>query len=132
MGETKYLANMQIHTACHCKYQNKRSFPQTSAIHSPFRVARWRDCAPLFVTSPHCALMLPASMSSDLAGNIGRAILEAIQSLSNASAMTVTATASITEPPQHTVSLFSNSQNNVNIKLANVSPVEVIFARLCS
>ena len=60
-GETIYLANMQIYTAFHQKYQNS-SFSLGSL------------CAALLATSPHCALMLPASMSSNLAGNVGTSI----------------------------------------------------------
>ena len=122
---------MQIHTACHRKYQNKSSLTRAGSLRGLLRAVRRRDCAPLFVTSPHRALMLSGSMSSDMTGNIGRAVLEAIQSLSNASAMTSTVTASSTVPPQHSVSLFTNSQSNVSIKLANISKGEVIYAKLC-
>lgn len=105
---------------------------RSSTFHGLYHVVRLCDCMPLSVTSPHHALFLPANMSSDLAENIGGAVLAAIQSFSNASG--VTATASTTEPPQHSVSLFSNSCSNVSmyIKLAIVSPVKVIFASLCS
>ena len=75
-----------------------------------FWVVRRSDCTALLVTSPHCALMLPASTSSDLAGNSGKA---AIQTFSNASAMTATvtatATAITTESPQHSVGFYFGS-----------------------
>ena len=53
MGETKYLANMQIYTACHRKYQNKSSLMLTTAICTLLWVIKWSDCAALLVTSPH-------------------------------------------------------------------------------
>ena len=83
MGETKYLANIQIYTTFHWKYQNKSSLTQTSAIRGLYQVVRRSDCAALLVTSPCRAVMLPATTSSDLAGNIGRV---AIKSFSNMSA----------------------------------------------
>ena len=49
------LNQIQIHTACHRKYQNKSSLPRTSAISSLLQVVRWSDCAALL--SPHCAVI---------------------------------------------------------------------------
>lgn len=69
---------MQIYTACHWKYQNKSSLMQTSASHSLLQVRR-SDCAALLVMSPCRAVMLPATMSSDLAGNIGRVAIQCQQ-----------------------------------------------------
>ena len=54
---------MQIYTACHRKYQNKSSLTGMSACRGVLRVVRWKD-----VSSP--AVVLPVSMSSDVAGNI--------------------------------------------------------------
>ena len=53
---------------------------RTSTIRSLLWVS---DCATLLVTSPHRALMLPVTMFSDLAGNLGRAIFAEIQSFCN-------------------------------------------------
>ena len=60
----KSKSKCKIHTACNEKYPNESSFTR-----------RWSDCTALLVMSPHRALVLPASMSSNLAGNIGRAVL---------------------------------------------------------
>ena len=68
-GETKYLANIQIYTACHRKCRNKSSLTPTGAIRGLLRLVGRNDCAALLVPSPHRAFMLLASMSTDLAGN---------------------------------------------------------------
>ena len=67
---------------CHQNYHNKSLLTQTSVFpRSPSgsQMDDEDDCAALLVTPPHRALKLLIIMSSDLAGNIGRAILTAIQ-----------------------------------------------------
>lgn len=62
-GETLYLANMQIYTACHRKHQSKSSLTWTSAIRGLLRVVTSGEVSVL-PTLPHISSRKTASITS--------------------------------------------------------------------